>query len=59
MTAYEAEVTVQRDDGAQGLDCVKGDDPAVIAAWMRAQADRLDPPRRPMRRLARTKAEES
>lgn len=52
ITTYEAQVTTKDRAGGAHSDAVNGEDPRVIAAWLRAQADRLDPPRRPMRGMS-------
>lgn len=47
---YHARIETNRgDDTGPQTDQTEGTNPAVIAAWLRAQADRLDP-RRPVMR---------
>lgn len=43
---YHAQIETNQGDGSgPQIDQAEGSDPKVIAAWLRAQADRLDPPR--------------
>lgn len=47
---YRAEIKTWVDDDAE-TQVVEGE-AAPVAAWLRAIADQLDPPKRPMRSLA-------
>ena len=47
---YRAEITKWLDDGNVDTQGVEGE-AAPVAAWLRAIADQLDPPRRPTRGL--------
>ena len=45
---YHARIETNSGDGTgPQTEHTEGADPRVVAAWLRAQADRLDPPRRP------------
>lgn len=45
---FRVQLDISASDG-HITDTIEGSDPAVVAAWLRAQADRIAPPRRSMR----------